>query len=205
MNRQTKQELRVVAIVAAVVLMAMNDIGCEMPGTMSADELAAIQTQVADLQALTDEQAAVIAAERAKAEAIVDETQRADALAVIDKAAEVHAEVVSTLHTAQTTLDSVERTPAGDVDVVGTVLPFIPPPFGTIGAMVWGALATARAGVNRSRQTKMISAIEDARHQSQDFSKSFADPGVMLALNGMGRPNRKLVDAVTDGGTVSPI
>ncbi len=191
------------AIIAVLALMLANDVGCMM--SVTPEQQAAMQTQVDGLQEMVDGQAKVIETERARALALTDEIEKAKAMEVIETAEKVHGQAVAVLEDTRAALDNVEISPDGTIDVVGSVLPFVPPPFGTIGALIWGALATVRAGTNRGKQVSMISAMERAKHADGTFGELFKNPDVRHEVEKMGAGNRGLVDAVTSGRFVSPL
>ncbi len=193
-----------IAIIALLVLACSPEFGCD-GFTMPAESLLQVQAQVDDLQGVVDAQAAIIAEEKARAEALEEGEERDKALAAIAKAEKIATEAGGALTQAKDILATAKTTPEGNVDIVGSVIPFIPPPYGTIGALVWGALATARAGSNRKGQVAVIKAIEKAKSSSTDLAGMFKEPGILRSLDEMGEANRKLVRAVTSDKSILPI
>jgi len=193
----------VFAVLILIALAAFNDVGCTPQ--ISAEQYAAIKADAAALEETIAEHEAMVEAQRAEAEKIEDDEMKAAALAVIDKATAGLSSTHDALEKANELIAGAKVLEDGSVDVVGSIIPFIPPPYGTLGSLVLGALGIGRAAYNRRKHVQMIDAIQLAKRSSTEFDMSFKDDAISAALYQMGKANRKLVNAVTETGFVSPL
>lgn len=188
---------RVVAIVAAFGLVIGAIVAVPGCDEVSPEERAQFTALIAQGQEQIDTLKAELAKAKAAFEASQDESEKAKALATIEK-------IEGAIAKVETAIDAYEATRDADGNVdpvtgtIGAVSTFLPPPWNLVATGISGlVVGLVKSGIEKRKARNMAAAIEAAKAANPDGAAAFfGNNAARAALDMMGDGAKRIVDSV---------